>query len=58
MHINALCTYNNNKDRFNTTRQKLRQAKEEAYRNGDHDLYKEARNTLMREIRAAKRSYA
>ncbi|KAL0173598.1 hypothetical protein M9458_029566, partial [Cirrhinus mrigala] len=36
----------------------LRQAKEDAYRKGDRDLYNQARNTLNKEIRAAKRTYA
>ncbi|KAK3534853.1 hypothetical protein QTP86_028549, partial [Hemibagrus guttatus] len=36
----------------------LRQAKEDAYRNGDRVLYNQARNTLNKEIRVAKRSYA
>ncbi|KAK3548505.1 hypothetical protein QTP70_013354 [Hemibagrus guttatus] len=33
-------------------------AKEDAFRNGDRVLYKQARNTLNKEIRVAKRSYA
>ncbi|KAK3570721.1 hypothetical protein QTP86_025265 [Hemibagrus guttatus] len=36
----------------------LRQAKEDAFRNGDRVLYNQARNTLNKEIRVAKRSYA
>ncbi len=36
----------------------LRQAKEDAYRNGDRVLYNQARNTLNKEIRVAKRTYA
>ncbi|KAM6969950.1 opioid-binding protein/cell adhesion molecule [Aplochiton taeniatus] len=35
----------------------LRQAKEEAYRSGDRFLYNQARNTLTKEIRVAKRRY-
>ncbi|KAL0202084.1 hypothetical protein M9458_000102, partial [Cirrhinus mrigala] len=33
-------------------------AKEDAYRNGDRVLYNQARNTLNKEIRAAKKNYA
>ncbi|KAK3554319.1 hypothetical protein QTP70_020816 [Hemibagrus guttatus] len=36
----------------------LRQAKEDAFWNGDRVLYNQARNTLNKEIRVAKRSYA
>ncbi|KAL0159063.1 hypothetical protein M9458_047139, partial [Cirrhinus mrigala] len=36
----------------------LRQAKEDAYRKGDRVLYNQARNTLNKEIRAAKGTYA
>ncbi|KAK3575670.1 hypothetical protein QTP86_031626 [Hemibagrus guttatus] len=36
----------------------LRQAKEDAFRNGDRVLYNQARNTLNKEIRVGKRSYA
>ncbi|KAK3511538.1 hypothetical protein QTP70_009333 [Hemibagrus guttatus] len=36
----------------------LRQAKEDAFRNGDRVLYNQARNTLNKEIRVDKRSYA
>ncbi|KAK3569191.1 hypothetical protein QTP86_026475, partial [Hemibagrus guttatus] len=36
----------------------LHQAKEDAFRNGDRVLYNQARNTLNKEIRVAKRSYA
>ncbi|KAK3572188.1 hypothetical protein QTP86_024859, partial [Hemibagrus guttatus] len=36
----------------------LRQAKEDVFRNGDRVLYNQARNTLNKEFRVAKRSYA
>lgn len=35
----------------------LHQAKMEAYISGDHTLYKQAKNTLTREIREAKRRH-
>ncbi|KAK3541520.1 hypothetical protein QTP86_028650 [Hemibagrus guttatus] len=35
-----------------------KEAKEDAFRNGDRVLYNQARNTLNKEIRVAKRSYA
>ncbi len=54
---NTLCTYNNNKPWFTAKLRQLRQAKEEAYRSGDRILYNQARNTLTKEIRVAKRSY-
>ncbi len=34
------------------------QAKEDAYRKGDIVLYKQAKNTLEKEIRVAKRNYS
>ncbi|KAI3355659.1 hypothetical protein L3Q82_004248 [Scortum barcoo] len=48
-------TYNN-KPWFSQKLRQLRQAKEEAYRSGDRILYSQARNTLTKEIRVAKRS--
>ncbi len=42
---------------FTAKLRQLRQAKEEAYRSGDRVLYNQARNTLMKEIRVAKKSY-
>uniref|UniRef100_A0AAQ6IJQ8 Reverse transcriptase domain-containing protein n=1 Tax=Anabas testudineus TaxID=64144 RepID=A0AAQ6IJQ8_ANATE len=50
-------TFNNNKPWFTPNLRKLRQAKEEAYRSGDRSLYRQARNRLTKEIKAAKRSY-
>ncbi|KAK3558694.1 hypothetical protein QTP86_024504, partial [Hemibagrus guttatus] len=43
---------------INSKLKHLRQAKEDAFRNGDRVLYNQARNTLNKEIRVAKRSYA
>ncbi|KAK0147933.1 hypothetical protein N1851_012393 [Merluccius polli] len=51
-------TFNNNKPWFTAKLSQLRQAKEEAYRNGDRTLYNALRNTLTKEIRADKRSYS
>ncbi|XP_061566114.1 uncharacterized protein LOC133420436 [Cololabis saira] len=50
-------THNNNKPWFTPNLWKLRRAMEEAYRSGDRALFKQARNTLEREIRRAKRRY-
>ncbi|KAK3546682.1 hypothetical protein QTP70_031390 [Hemibagrus guttatus] len=50
-------TYNNDKPWFTAKLRHLRQAKEDAFRNGDRVLYNQARNTLNKEIRVAKRSY-
>ncbi|KAL0175519.1 hypothetical protein M9458_027849, partial [Cirrhinus mrigala] len=51
-------TFNNDKPWFTTKLRHLRQAKEDAYRKGDRVLYNQARNTLTKEIRVAKRTYA
>ncbi|KAK3551087.1 hypothetical protein QTP70_012180 [Hemibagrus guttatus] len=51
-------TFNNYKPWFTSKLRHLRQAKEDAFRNGDRVLYNQARNTLNKEIRVAKRSYA
>ncbi|KAK3543103.1 hypothetical protein QTP70_011023 [Hemibagrus guttatus] len=51
-------TFNNDKPWFTAKLRHLRQAKEDAFRNGDRVLYNQARNTLNKEIRVAKRSYA
>ncbi|KAI2661094.1 hypothetical protein H4Q32_030126 [Labeo rohita] len=51
-------TFNNDKPWFTTKFRHLRQAKEDAYRKGDRVLYNQARNTLNKEIRVAKRTYA
>ncbi|XP_052469923.1 uncharacterized protein LOC128026697 [Carassius gibelio] len=51
-------TFNSDKPWFTVKLRHLRQAKEDAYRNGDRVLYNQARNTLNKEIRAAKKTYA
>uniref|UniRef100_A0A9J8BSP0 Reverse transcriptase domain-containing protein n=1 Tax=Cyprinus carpio carpio TaxID=630221 RepID=A0A9J8BSP0_CYPCA len=51
-------TFNNDKPWFTAKLRHLRQAKEDAFRNGDRVLYNQARNTLNKEIRAAKRTYS
>ncbi|KAK3558743.1 hypothetical protein QTP86_028030 [Hemibagrus guttatus] len=51
-------SFNNDKPWFTAKLRHLRQAKEDAFRNGDRVLYNQARNTLNKEIRVAKRSYA
>ncbi|KAK3569652.1 hypothetical protein QTP86_002651 [Hemibagrus guttatus] len=51
-------SFNNDKPWFTSKLRHLRQAKEDAFRNGDSVLYNQARNTLNKEIRVAKRSYA
>nr|BAB83841.1 ReO_6 [Oryzias latipes] len=53
----TFCTFNNNKPWFTAKLRQLRQDKEEAYRSGDRDRYKQARNKLTKEIKAAKRSF-
>ncbi len=51
-------TFNNDKPWFSTKLKQLRLAKEDAYRSGDKALYKQAKYTLNREIRVAKKNYA
>ncbi len=51
-------TYNNDKPWFTAKLRQLRQAKEDAYRKGDKVLYKQAKYTLEKEIRVAKRNYS
>ncbi len=51
-------TYNNDKPWFIAKLGQLRQAKEDAYRNGDRVLYKQAKCTLEKETRVAKRNYS
>ncbi len=51
-------TYNNDKPWFTAKVRQLRQAKEDAYRMGDEVLYKQAKYTLEKEIRVAKRNYS
>ncbi len=49
--------YNNDKPWFTAKLRQLRHAKEDAYRKGDKVLYKQAKYTLEKEIRVAKRDY-
>ncbi|XP_062849564.1 putative nuclease HARBI1 [Trichomycterus rosablanca] len=59
--INRLVTrikYNNDKPWFNAKLKQLRRSKEVAYRSGDRALYNQARNTLTKEIKAAKKNYS
>ncbi len=51
-------TYNNDKPWFTAKLRQLRQAKEDAHRKGDKVLYKQAKYTLEKEIRVAKRNYS
>ncbi len=51
-------TYNNDKPWFTAKLRQLRQPKEDAYRKGDKVLYKQAKYTLEKEIRVAKRNYS
>ncbi len=51
-------TYNNDKPWFTAKLRQLRQAKEDAYRNGNRVLYKQAKYTLEKEIRVATRKYS
>ncbi len=51
-------TFNNDNPWFSKKLKQLRQAKEDAYRNGDKALYKQAKYTLNREIRVAKKNYS
>lgn len=50
--------YNNDKPWFNPKLRQVHQSKEEAYRSEDWLLYNQARNTINREIKAAKKSYS
>ncbi len=51
-------TYNNDKPWLTAKLRRLRQAKEDAYMKGDKVLYKQAKCTLEKEIRVAKRNYS
>ncbi len=51
-------TYNNDKPWFTAKLRQLNQAKEDSYRKGDIVLYKQAKYTLEKEIRVAKRNYS
>nr|XP_049617693.1 uncharacterized protein LOC125992629 [Syngnathus scovelli] len=53
----TFCTYNNDKPWFTPNLRRLRKVKEQAYRSGDRDLFKQTRNTLNREVRKARRCY-
>ncbi len=56
--IRTHLTYSNEKPWFTAKLRQLHQAKEDAYRKGDKDLYKQAKYTLEKEIRVAKRNYS
>ncbi len=51
-------TFNNDKPWFSAKLKQLCQAKEDANRSGDKALYKQAKYTLNREIRVAKKNYS
>ncbi len=51
-------TYNNDKPWFTAKLRQFRQAKEDAYRKGHIIMYKQAKYTLEKEIRVAKRNYS
>ncbi len=51
-------TYNNDKPWVTAKPSQLCQAKEDAYRNGNTFLYKQAKYTLEKELRVAKRNYS
>ncbi len=51
-------TYNNDKSWFTAKLRQLRQAKEDAHKKGDKVLYKQAKYTLEKEIRVAKRNHS
>ncbi len=53
-----ILSYNNDKPWFTAKLRQLRQAKEDAHRNGDRVLYKQGKYTLEKEIRVAKRNYS
>ncbi len=58
LYIFFRTTFNNDKPWFSTKLKQLRLAKEDAYRSGEKALYKQAKYTLNREIRVAKKNYA
>ncbi len=51
-------TYNNDKPWFTAKLRQLSQAKEDAYRKRDKVLYKQAKYTLEKEIKVAKRNHS
>ena len=58
VHTRTYLTFNNDKPWLSAKLKQLCQAKEDAYRSGDKDLYKQAKYTLNREIRVAKLNYS
>ncbi|KAM9808829.1 uncharacterized protein ACBT44_012331 isoform 2-T3 [Syngnathus typhle] len=52
----TFCTYNNDKPWFTPNLRRLRKVKEEAYRSGDRELFRQSRNTLNREVCRASRA--
>ncbi|XP_061150083.1 uncharacterized protein LOC133163843 [Syngnathus typhle] len=52
----TFCTYND-KPWFTPNLRRLRKVKEEAYRSGDRDLFRQTRNTLNREVKKPRRCY-
>ncbi len=58
IHTKTHLTYNNDKPWSTVKLRQLRQAKEDAYRKGDKILYKQAKYTLEKKIRVAKRNYS
>ncbi|KAM9829083.1 uncharacterized protein ACBT44_003385 [Syngnathus typhle] len=53
----TFCTYNNDKPWFTPNLRRLRKVKEEAYRSGDRELFRQTRNALNQEVRKARRCY-
>ncbi len=58
IHTRTHLTYNNDKPWFTAKLRQLHQAKEDTYRKGYKVLYKQAKYTLEKEIRVAKRNYS
>ncbi len=58
IHTRPHLTYNNDKPWFTAKLRQLRQAKKYIYRKGYKVLYKQAKYTLEKEIRVAKRNYS
>ncbi|XP_051513104.1 1-phosphatidylinositol 4,5-bisphosphate phosphodiesterase gamma-2 isoform X4 [Myxocyprinus asiaticus] len=56
--IKTYLMFNNDKPWFTGKLRQLCHAKEDAYRSGDKILYNQAKNTLTKEIKVAKRSYS
>ena len=51
-------SYNNDKPLFTAKLRRLRLVKEEAFRSGDKDRYKESKNRFSKAVREAKRLYS